>query len=61
MENLVGDKDVAVPKGRKSDPPANFDWARLRKGISRAHALDDFQAPGRFHLHMPTVSTRASC
>ncbi|WP_224370495.1 peptidoglycan recognition protein family protein [Hyalangium versicolor] len=34
MDNIVGHKDVAVPKGRKSDPAANFDWTRLRKGIS---------------------------
>ncbi|KFE64820.1 N-acetylmuramoyl-L-alanine amidase [Hyalangium minutum] len=34
MGNIVGHKDVAVPKGRKSDPSANFDWERLRKGIS---------------------------
>jgi len=34
MDNLVGHKDVAVPRGRKSDPSANFDWNRLRKGIS---------------------------
>lgn len=34
MDNLVGHKDVAVPKGRKSDPAANFDWGRLRRGIS---------------------------
>ncbi|MBM7112415.1 N-acetylmuramoyl-L-alanine amidase [Archangium primigenium] len=31
--NILGHKDVAVPKGRKSDPASNFDWARLRKGI----------------------------
>jgi len=34
MENIVGHKDVAVPKGRKSDPAANFDWSRVRKGIN---------------------------
>lgn len=34
MNNILGHKDVAVPKGRKNDPAANFDWARLRKGIS---------------------------
>lgn len=34
MNNIVGHKDVAVPKGRKNDPAANFDWNRLRKGIS---------------------------
>jgi N-acetylmuramoyl-L-alanine amidase len=34
MRNIVGHKDVAVPKGRKSDPAPNFDWNRLRKGIS---------------------------
>ncbi|MDY7225052.1 peptidoglycan recognition protein family protein [Hyalangium rubrum] len=33
-ENILGHKDVAVPKGRKSDPAANFDWNRLRKGIA---------------------------
>jgi len=31
--NIVGHKDVAVPKGRKSDPAANFDWKRLRSGL----------------------------
>ena len=34
MDNIVGHKDVAVPKGRKTDPASNFDWTRLRKGIS---------------------------
>jgi N-acetylmuramoyl-L-alanine amidase len=34
MNNIVGHKDVAVPKGRKNDPAANFDWNRLRDGIS---------------------------
>ncbi|WP_224360811.1 peptidoglycan recognition protein family protein [Hyalangium versicolor] len=34
MNNIVGHKDVAVPKGRKSDPASNFDWTRLRNGIS---------------------------
>jgi N-acetylmuramoyl-L-alanine amidase len=34
MKNIVGHKDVAVPKGRKSDPAANFDWKQLRDGIS---------------------------
>ncbi|WP_225413614.1 peptidoglycan recognition protein family protein [Stigmatella hybrida] len=28
-KNVVGHKDVAVPKGRKSDPAPNFDWSRL--------------------------------
>ncbi|MCY1036999.1 N-acetylmuramoyl-L-alanine amidase [Corallococcus sp. BB11-1] len=31
--NILGHKDIAVPKGRKDDPAANFDWNRLRKGI----------------------------
>ena len=34
MNNIVGHKDVAVPKGRKNDPASNFDWNRLRDGIS---------------------------
>jgi N-acetylmuramoyl-L-alanine amidase len=33
MNNIVGHKDVAVPKGRKTDPASNFDWKRLRNGI----------------------------
>jgi N-acetylmuramoyl-L-alanine amidase len=33
MNNIVGHKDVAVPKGRKDDPAENFDWNRLRNGI----------------------------
>ncbi|WNG26855.1 N-acetylmuramoyl-L-alanine amidase [Cystobacter fuscus] len=31
--NILGHKDVAVPKGRKSDPAENFDWNRLRAGL----------------------------
>jgi N-acetylmuramoyl-L-alanine amidase len=34
MNNILGHKDVAVPKGRKTDPAPNFDWSRLRGGIS---------------------------
>ncbi|MDC0711533.1 N-acetylmuramoyl-L-alanine amidase [Stigmatella sp. ncwal1] len=34
MNNIVGHKDVAVPKGRKNDPASNFDWNRVRAGIS---------------------------
>jgi N-acetylmuramoyl-L-alanine amidase len=34
MNNIVGHKDVAVPKGRKTDPASNFDWNRLRTGVS---------------------------
>jgi N-acetylmuramoyl-L-alanine amidase len=34
MNNIVGHKDVAVPKGRKTDPAPNFNWNRLRDGIS---------------------------
>jgi len=34
MNNIVGHKDVAVPHGRKNDPAANFDWNRLRNGVS---------------------------
>ncbi|WP_164008225.1 N-acetylmuramoyl-L-alanine amidase [Pyxidicoccus trucidator] len=34
MKNIVGHADVAVPKGRKNDPAPNFDWNRLRNGVS---------------------------
>ncbi|MCP3135745.1 peptidoglycan recognition protein family protein [Pyxidicoccus xibeiensis] len=34
LKNIVGHADVAVPKGRKNDPAPNFDWNRLRKGVS---------------------------
>jgi len=33
MKNIVGHKDVAIPKGRKTDPAPNFDWTRLRNAI----------------------------
>ncbi|AKQ69075.1 Negative regulator of beta-lactamase expression [Myxococcus hansupus] len=33
-KNIVGHADVAVPKGRKTDPAPNFDWNRLMRGIS---------------------------
>ncbi|RJS23142.1 N-acetylmuramoyl-L-alanine amidase [Corallococcus sp. H22C18031201] len=35
MENILGHKDVAVPKGRKDDPASNFDWKRVRSGITK--------------------------
>ena len=28
-EHVVGHKDVALPKGRKDDPAANFEWHRV--------------------------------
>ncbi len=37
--NIVGHRDIAVPRGRKNDPADNFSWARLRRdvlGIERA-------------------------
>jgi len=36
MQNLVGHKDVALPKGRKIDPAANFDFARIRRAVRQA-------------------------
>lgn len=38
VENLVGHKDVAIPAGRKNDPSANFDFARIRRAMARAVA-----------------------
>lgn len=32
LDNLLGHKDVAIPKGRKDDP-ANFDFARIRNAV----------------------------
>ncbi len=32
-KNILGHKDVAIPRGRKSDPASNFDWRRLRASI----------------------------
>ncbi len=34
MKNIVGHKDVALPKGRKTDPAPNFDWNRVRNAIA---------------------------
>jgi N-acetyl-anhydromuramyl-L-alanine amidase AmpD len=28
-ENVLGHRDVAVPKGRKTDPADNFDWSQI--------------------------------
>lgn len=36
MQNLVGHKDVALPKGRKIDPANNFPWERVRRASRRA-------------------------
>jgi N-acetylmuramoyl-L-alanine amidase len=36
VKNLVGHKDVALPRGRKDDPSANFDFARIRRATERA-------------------------
>lgn len=33
MSNIVGHKDVAIPRGRKTDPAPNFDWNRLRAAL----------------------------
>ncbi len=33
MKNIVGHKDVAVPRGRKNDPAANFDWNRALANV----------------------------
>lgn len=33
MKNIVGHKDVALPRGRKTDPAPNFDWNRVRNAI----------------------------
>ncbi|MBX5481745.1 MAG: N-acetylmuramoyl-L-alanine amidase [Myxococcaceae bacterium] len=35
IENILGHKDVAVPKGRKTDPASNFDWTRIRNAVKK--------------------------
>lgn len=35
LVNLLGHKDVAIPKGRKTDPSPNFDFERVRKAAAR--------------------------
>lgn len=35
MANLLGHKDVALPKGRKTDPAPNFDFERIRRAARR--------------------------
>ncbi len=34
VNNIVGHKDVAIPRGRKTDPAPNFDWNRLKRDIA---------------------------
>jgi AmpD protein len=40
---IVGHSDVAVPRGRKTDPGPRFDWGRLRALLAEAegHATPD--------------------
>ncbi len=33
VDRITGHKDVALPRGRKTDPSPNFDWNRVRKGV----------------------------
>ncbi|MNR86908.1 1,6-anhydro-N-acetylmuramyl-L-alanine amidase AmpD [compost metagenome] len=33
MDRITGHKDIALPRGRKNDPSANFDWGRVRRGV----------------------------
>lgn len=35
-ERITGHKDVAVPRGRKDDPSANFSYDRLRQEVAKA-------------------------
>ncbi|HEY9899927.1 MAG TPA: N-acetylmuramoyl-L-alanine amidase [Pantanalinema sp.] len=33
LDRITGHKDIALPRGRKNDPAANFDWSRVRAGV----------------------------
>lgn len=33
ISRITGHKDIALPKGRKTDPSPNFDWNRVRQGV----------------------------
>jgi len=37
-DRITGHKDVALPRGRKTDPAANFSYARLDREIARARS-----------------------
>ncbi len=41
LENVLGHREVAIPKGRKTDPSDNFDFARVRAAVQQAT-----QSPG---------------
>ncbi len=46
LDRVVGHRDVALPKGRKTDPSDNFDWPRLRRMLSpRAKASPPGKPP----------------
>ncbi len=36
IQFLVGHEDIAIPKGRKSDPGERFDWYRYRQSLAEA-------------------------
>lgn len=33
LDRLTGHRNVAIPKGRKTDPSDSFDWGRVRRGV----------------------------
>lgn len=39
--NIVGHKDVAIPKGRKSDPAPNFDFRRVLAAVKESNRLQN--------------------
>lgn len=48
LERIVGHRDIAVPKGRKTDPSDSFDWPRLRRMLSsRRNARPPQARPGK--------------
>jgi N-acetyl-anhydromuramyl-L-alanine amidase AmpD len=34
LERITGHRDICIPKGRKTDPSDNFDWDRVKKGVT---------------------------
>lgn len=42
LDRITGHRDIALPRGRKTDPSDNFDWDRVRKGVQ---ALQQGQPP----------------
>lgn len=57
VDRITGHRDIALPKGRKTDPADNFDWDRVRKGVEAKLAGATSSAPAAPATPTPSSSS----